>query len=128
MSPKPSGCRRTNSTLSKSHGLETAQAIAARFAEIRQVEAVALGGSLATGQADAHSDVDLYVFAKGDIPVEVRAALIEPRASQMQLDNRFWELEDYWLEKESGVKVEAIYRDPDWLEDVSSELTREKPC
>ena len=77
---------------------------------------MALGGSLAAGQADELSDIDLYVFTKGDIPVETRAALIEPRASQVQLDNRFWETEDYWLEKDSGVKVEAIYRDPEWLE------------
>ena len=86
---------------------------------------MALGGSLAAGQADAHSDIDLYVFAKGDIPVETRAALIAPRASQMQLDNRFWETEDYWLEKESGVKVEAIYRGPDWLETYLQNLLEE---
>jgi len=32
----------------------------------------------------------------------------------MELDNPYWETEDYWLENESGVKVEAIYRG-DWL-------------
>ena len=104
-----------NSALNENDAVKLARAIAAQFAEIPEVEAVALGGSLAAGQADALSDVDLYVFVKGEIPVETRAALIEPRATQMQLDNRFWELEDYWLEKDSGVKVEAIYRDPEWL-------------
>ena len=80
-----------------------------------EVEAVALGGSQATGKASPHSDVDLYVFSRGEVPLEARAALIHPRASRAELNNRFWETEDYWIEEESGVKVETIYRDPDWL-------------
>ena len=112
--------------LSKSDAVKLAQAVAAQFAEIPEVEAVALGGSLAAGQADALSDIDLYVFAKSEIPVATRAALIEPRAAQMQLDNRFWELEDYWRERDSGIKIEAIYRDPEWLSGHLQDLLKGK--
>lgn len=91
-----------------------ARAIATQFAAIDRVEAVMLGGSLATGRADADSDIDLYIYSEGEIPVEARAAIINPRAREMQLDNAFWEAEDYWREEESGVKVETIYRNPDW--------------
>ena len=111
--------------LNENDAVKLAQTIAAQFAEIGQVEAVALGGSLAAGRADALSDIDLYVFVKGEIPVETRAALIEPRASHLQLDNRFWELEDYWIEKGSGIKVEAIYRDPDWMTNYLHNLFEE---
>lgn len=95
---------------------QTAQAIAEQFSELAQVEAVALGGSLVTGQADGDSDIDLYVYAKDELPLEARAMLVAQRASQWQLDNRYWETEDYWLEKTSGSKVEVIYRNPDCLE------------
>lgn len=88
-----------------------ARAVAAQFSTLTEVEAVALGGSRGTGRADADSDIDLYVFCRNVIPVEARARIIEPRASRMELDNTFWgETEDYWLERESGIKVEAIYR------------------
>lgn len=92
-----------------------AQAIADEFAKLPEVQAVLLGGSHSTGKADPTSDLDLYVFSTKEIPVEARAAIIEPRASRMELDNRFYETEDYWLEKTDGRKVEVIYRGG-WLE------------
>ena len=58
-----------------------AQAIAAQFSELAEVEAIALGGSRGTGRADAYSDIDLYVFCRSAIPIEARAGIIEPRAS-----------------------------------------------
>lgn len=73
-----------------------ARAIAAQFAEIATVEAVALGGSLAAGQADARSDIDLYVYSETPPSLAARARIIEPRSSRMELDNGFWGgTEDY---------------------------------
>jgi hypothetical protein len=87
---------------------EIARAIAQEFAKLPEVQAVTLGGSQATGKADATSDIDLYLYSTKDIPVEARAAVIKPRASYAELDNRFWETEDNWLEQ--GRKVEMMYR------------------
>lgn len=66
-----------------------AQAIAAQFSKLAEVQAVAFGGSRGTGRADANSDIDLYIFCRSVIPVETRARIIEPRASRMELDNEF---------------------------------------
>lgn len=93
----------------------TARAVADQFAELEFVESVVLGGSQATGKASPYSDIDLYIFVSQSLPVEARAGIIEPRSSRMELNADYWETEDYWLEKTSGIKVEAIYRD-DWLE------------
>ena len=88
-----------------------ARAVASNFAHLPEVEAVALGGSQTTGRAGPHSDIDLYVYySRGEVPLEARAALIHTRASHAELDNPYWETEDYWVERESGVKVETIYR------------------
>ena len=92
----------------------TAEAIAAQFARVEAVEAVALGGSVATGRANHLSDIDLYVYCREDVPVEARAEIIRERASHFELAAPYWETEDYWLEKSSKVKVEAVYRN-DWL-------------
>jgi predicted nucleotidyltransferase len=85
------------------------QEIADEFSKLPDVQAVVLGGSHATGKADETSDLDLYIYTSKDIPLETRAAIIQPRASYAELDNRFWETEDNWLEHDGG-KVEIIYR------------------
>jgi predicted nucleotidyltransferase len=92
-----------------------AQEIAEQFAKLPEVQAVLLGGSQATGKADATSDIDLFIYTNKEIPLETRAAIIKPRASYAELDNRFWETEDYWLEPD-GRKIEIIYRG-DWVVD-----------
>lgn len=88
--------------------LTISRAVTSEFAKLPEVEAIVLGGSHATGKADETSDIDLYIYSSKDIPVETRAAIIKPRASYAELDNRFWETEDNWLEQDR--KIEIIYR------------------
>ena len=96
--------------------LEVAHDISNEFASLRTVEAVTLGGSLSTGNANHRSDIDLYVYFREQISTNVRYRIISERAIEMQLDNSFWEIEDYWYERETGIKVEAMYRHIDWPE------------
>jgi len=99
-----------------------AKEIAVEFSILASVESVWLGGSHASGQANASSDIDLYIYTSTDLPTETRASIIEPRASVAEVGYNFWEIEDYWREQESGAKVEAMYRRPEWetqyLEDL----------
>jgi predicted nucleotidyltransferase len=87
-----------------------ARDIALQFSKLDLVDAITLGGSLATGKANANSDIDLYVYSSEPVSLDARVQIIEPRSSQRELDAPYWETEDYWLEKESGIKVEVIYR------------------
>jgi predicted nucleotidyltransferase len=57
-------------------------AIAWRYSELPQVEAVALGGSHATGSAEPGSDIDLYVYQREPIPIAVRAEIAEESSLQ----------------------------------------------
>lgn len=84
---------------------QIAQAIAAQFAELPAVEAVVLGGSLVAGQADASSDIDLYIHSLELIPVEARAQIIEGRSSRMELDNPF-----FGKPRIIGLKQKAVSR------------------
>lgn len=98
-----------------------AREIAAEFSALASVEAVWLGGSHASEDANASSDVDLYVYTSVELPTAARASIIEPRASVAEVGYDIWEVEDYWLER-NGTKVEAMYRRPEWetqyLEDL----------
>ncbi len=111
--------------MTKNHDpYDAAKDVAAQFAKLGEVEVVWLGGSQATGRANAHSDIDLYIYSQDALSVEARASITKPRAREAQLDNPFWEVEDFWLERESGTKVEAMYRKLDWEIDYLEDLFR----
>ena len=95
----------------------TIERIASRLAEFPQVAAVALAGSEGTGAADSLSDTDLYVYADSEIPVEARRAMAREFADRVEIDNRFWEPGDEWIERASGRGIDIMYRTPEWIED-----------
>lgn len=82
------------------------------FAELEslpQVEAIALGGSRATGRNDERSDYDVYVYITGSIEERERRNLLEKYCSYMEIGNSFWELEDDVTLKD-GIDMDIIYR------------------
>lgn len=95
-----------------------ATTIAELFAAMPQVEAVFLGGSRTVGAADKGSDFDLYMLTRGDIPLDARAAVVERAggASRLQLDVSFWGPGDAWVDRATGVDVDCMYFEADWLE------------
>ena len=76
--------------------------------------AVALAGSRAASSNDSASDFDLYIYATGDVPVEFRRSLAGPDA---EIDNRFWETGDEWIDASTGAQLDVMYRSPAWIED-----------
>jgi hypothetical protein len=74
---------------------------------------VALAGSRAACSNAPASDFDLYVYATSEVPVEFRRSLAGPHA---EIDNRFWEPGDEWIDAESGAHLDVMYRSPAWIE------------
>lgn len=93
-----------------------AQRWAERFAGLPEVQAVALGGSLAMGTADDASDIDLEVYAAPLPPIDVRRRMIEPEASYAEVGNDFFGAGDEWTEH-GGRAFDVAYFDPAWMED-----------
>jgi predicted nucleotidyltransferase len=96
---------------------DIAQTVAGRFEELPQVEAVAIAGSEAAGSAGPESDLDLYVYARGEVPLGWRSELARELgdAGPADLDNRFWEPSDEWSERSTGIGIDLMYREPDWI-------------
>lgn len=96
--------------------MNVAQRIARRFASLPEVEAVALAGSRIVEFADGDSDVDLYVYVTEDIPLDVRSEIAagSPRA---EIGNATWEPGDEWIDGETGVAVDVMYRHVGWIEE-----------
>ncbi len=89
--------------------------VAAEFASLPQVEAVALAGSRASELADAESDVDLYVYVTGDIPLDERVR-IAASSSRAEIGNNTWEPGDEWIDAATGTAVDVMYRHVGWIE------------
>lgn len=79
------------------------------FSSVPQVEAIALGGSRATGRHDEKSDYDVYIYTSGPIEEQVRRNILEKYCRYMEIGNTFWELEDDVTLKD-GIDMDIIYR------------------
>jgi predicted nucleotidyltransferase len=93
-----------------------ADRIASRFSAIPEVEAVVLAGSRLSQFADDHSDVDLYVYASGIVATSLRAEIARG-ARRSEIGNSFWEPGDEWIDVETGIGVDVMFRTPRWIED-----------
>lgn len=91
------------------------QRVAAAYAALPGVVAVALGGSRVDAEPDARSDIDLYVFAEPPPSLADRAS-VAAAGIGVELDNRFWETEDGWTDAATGLDVDVIFRSPSWTE------------
>jgi predicted nucleotidyltransferase len=91
--------------------------IVAGYSSLPQVEAVVLAGSQTSGTADQDSDIDLYVYSRAEIPVSVRASIAMAAAEYPEVDNRFWEPGDEWVDAGTGIHVDVMFRFIEWIEE-----------
>ena len=107
---------------------EIERQVAAAYSPRPEVLAVVLSGSQVTRVADAESDLDLYVYCDTPPAIESRVALAQGRASTYEVDNRFWETGDEWLEAQTGLQVDVTFRTRAWIEErLASVLERFEP-
>lgn len=85
------------------------------LSRLPQVEAIALGGSRATGRNDANSDYDVYIYLTAPLEEAYRRVILSKYCSYMEIGNTFWELEDD-VTLLDGIDMDIIYRN---LEDFA---------
>lgn len=85
-----------------------------------QVEAIALGGSRATGAYDEQSDYDVYLYCTEPVPQDLRRDVLSQYCSTMEIGNHYWENEDNCTFND-GIDVDILYRNlDDFAQDVAS--------
>jgi hypothetical protein len=97
--------------------LALAAGLAERYAALPLVEAVALAGSRTSAWAQADSDIDLYVYARQPLAVSDRAAIARSGSARCEIDNRFFELGDEWIDAATAIGVDVMFRETAWIED-----------
>ena len=88
---------------------------------LSQVEAIALGGSRATGRNDESSDYDVYVYITSSIDENERRNILEKYCRYMEIGNSFWELEDD-VTLHDGIDMDIIYRNMKDFENMVSSV------
>ena len=102
--------------------LNLAYDIASVYSVLPNVESVIMAGSHMSGHADDESDIDLYVYLRDDLTIDMRAVIAHNRASQPEINNQFWESGDEWIEVESDHSVDVMFRRKQWIEDQISQV------
>lgn len=96
---------------------QLARRFASHFSQLPQVEAIALGGSVAAGRANAGSDIDLYIFPSEDLSPDLRLSIGREFSPDAQvIDN--WGPAIVWFDPETGIEVEALFFNTRWMEDL----------
>jgi hypothetical protein len=99
------------------------------FAELPQVEAIALGGSRASGRADDASDFDVYICIRSVIPVETRRDIVRQLggASVANLGLDYFGAGDEWVDA-AGTHFDLMYFGLEWLKSqVERPLVQHQP-
>lgn len=101
--------------------LNAAHAVASRvalsYAACADVEAVALSGSQVTQWAEQSSDIDLYVYVNAELAIEERRQIALASSKLAEVDNQFWEPGDEWVDEDTGIHVDVMFRRPHWIEE-----------
>jgi hypothetical protein len=93
-----------------------AEEISGYFSGYEQVQAVALSGSRSATITDKRSDIDLYVFTTAAIPLEEREKIMQKRGvTRSNLNLQFWDVGDEWFDAPSGIEIDVMYWDVNWI-------------
>ncbi|MGN0453597.1 MAG: nucleotidyltransferase domain-containing protein [Ruminococcus sp.] len=87
----------------------TAEKIIEELCKLQGVDAVAIGGSRASGNADENSDYDVYVYFMQKPDEQQRRNLLEPCCRALEIGNHYWEYEDNCI-LDDGTPMDIIYR------------------
>jgi len=90
---------------------------AVQYSQLTQVEAVVVAGSYSANQADPNSDLDIYVYTRSAVPLNVRSQIATEQASLAEVDNCFWEPGDEWIDAETEIRLDVMFRSTEWIED-----------
>ena len=88
------------------------------FSKIPEVEAIAIGGSSTAKTSDKSSDLDIYVFSKNGVPIELRENIIKEVSSKYEIGEEYFGSGDEFLYDKENIVMDLMYWNINWFEDI----------
>lgn len=88
------------------------------YANLAEVEAIAIGGSTSAQTSDTSSDIDVYVFSKSGVPLDKRKNIIKPISSKYEIGGEYFGSGDeFWVDAISK-QLDVMYWNMSWFENI----------
>ncbi len=89
-----------------------------QYIDLQEVEAVAIGGSTTVKTSDKNSDIDIYIFSKTNVSIEVRENIIKSISSKYESGCEYFGAGDEYLVDKLNKQLDVMYWNVDWFESV----------
>ena len=86
------------------------------------VKAIAVGGSRTAKTSDESSDIDVYVFTDGDIPIADRENLVKKYSSKYEVGGEYFGSGDEFWADELNMQFDVMFWNVKWFEEVVSNV------
>ena len=107
-----------NTMMKDKKAQETFEKMINEFAQLEEVEAIALGGSRKTNSSDKLSDIDIEIYTNGEIPVQKRYEIIKKYSSKYDVGQDYFGGCDEFYADNTGQRFDFSYFDKNWIDDV----------
>lgn len=89
-----------------------------KYINLEEVQAIAIGGSTTAQTSDNNSDIDIYIFSKTDIPIDIRENIIKPISSKYEIGCEYFGSGDEFLVDNLNKQLDVMYWNMNWFEGV----------
>ena len=94
------------------------ESIFQEYMNLEQVSSVAIGGSSVADTSDNISDIDVYIFVKSDIPIDIRENIIKKYSSKYEVGGEYFGSGDEFFADKHGQQLDVMYWNTDWFDSV----------
>lgn len=93
-----------------------------KFAKLKEVKAITLGGSLGAQTGDTLSDYDIYIFSDIEVPIIERENIAKQYSDKYEIHNTFYGDGDEWFRRSDNRVFDLMYWNRKWIEDIINNI------
>lgn len=94
------------------------QEVIEEFSHIKEVKAIALGGSTGAKTSDPLSDYDIYIFSDTEVSPEQREEIAKKYSDRYEIHNTYFGDGDEWYRRGDEKVFDLMFWNRKWLEDI----------
>lgn len=88
------------------------------FSKIKEVKAIAFGGSTGAKTSDNLSDYDIYIFSDVEVPLTQRREIAIKYSDRYEIHNTYYGDGDEWLRRSDSKVFDLMYWNRKWIENI----------